>query len=80
MATVRELRFGDVVVLEGMPVNGMHITNTDHPVYPGLRLVVWKLSNDAWSFDALHPDQWVGDVEPSTPKERMDRARQALEG
>lgn len=80
MTQVRELLPGDVVFLPGAEVSGVFITRTPHYRYPGLELVVWRLSDGQFSFDALRPDQHVGNVQPQTAEERARRLEIALEG
>jgi hypothetical protein len=47
-------------------VSGTVICTTEHPVYEGFTLVVWKMSDGTMSFDALLPVQelymseWIG--------------------
>jgi hypothetical protein len=60
MATVQELRSGDVVTLADQ--SAVFIASEPHPEYPGLRLVIWKLDDGTWSLDALSNLQEVGDV------------------
>lgn len=55
---VRDLVPGDVV--ESIGQRAVFITATRHPYYGGLQLVVWRLA-DGYSFDALNPNQVVGD-------------------
>jgi hypothetical protein len=79
MATVSALFPGDLVTLG--EASAVFITRTAHPDYPTLMLVVWRLGPELggdWSFDALLPYQEVGDVTPSTIRERTDRLRTAL--
>jgi hypothetical protein len=49
-----------------------------HPVYQGLRLVIWKLQDGTWSLDALSIYQVVGTVEPSSIVDRWDRIQRAF--
>jgi hypothetical protein len=81
MATVSALAPGDLVT------SGLHsavfITRTVHPDHPTLMLVAWRLGSGLgadWSFDALRPDQEVGQVAPSAIRERTERLRTALTG
>lgn len=61
---------GDVVVLSGM--RGTHIVHTQHPIWPQLELVIWRLDDGSISFDALDPRQDVGELVhtpiPGTPE------------
>jgi hypothetical protein len=75
MATVSELRPGDLVLNGGM--EAVYIEHAPHPLFPGLRLVIWRLG-DEWSFDAQDPRQDVGEVWlPSDVDARMERLRGA---
>lgn len=56
----------------------MFVAQTEHPIYPQLRLVVWRLNDGSWSHDALSPLQEVGTPEPSTADERSARLLTAL--
>lgn len=79
MSTVRELRPGDHVRIQEYPESATFITSTPHPYYLGLTLVIWKMENsDRWSFDALHHDQYIGDVQFSTPEQRLNRLNLVL--
>lgn len=79
MAALWELIAGDEVRSAGTA--GTFITYTDHPIWPGLRLVVWWLpEEERWSHDALHPHQDVGERVTATDEDRMRRLRTALLG
>jgi hypothetical protein len=78
---VAELRPGDVVEQagqEGLPAT--FIIRTEHPIWPKLSLVVWKLWDGSWSFDALSDAQEVGQLSPSDHGTRQERLRNALYG
>lgn len=79
MSTVIELQPGDLVVLPGAEVTGVFITGCRHPLYGLLRLVVWRLSDGSWSFDALSELQDIGHIQPTTPGERFARLKEACE-
>lgn len=82
MTAVRELRPGDKVTLpapEG-PCSAVFVAETAHPLYFGLRLVIWRLDSGEWSHDALSPRQDVGAATPSSADERAGRLRAALLG
>ena len=70
MSEVRELQPGDIVHLRGVPLQGVFITSAPHPAYPNLRLVVWRLSDGTWSFDALRNDQYIGQIKMQAERER----------
>lgn len=78
MARVSDLTPGDEVMLLGR--SAVFVAQTEHPIWPGLRLVVWKLDDGSWSHDALDARQEVGDTRPSTADDRMTKLRYALLG
>ena len=78
MATVAELEPGDVVS-QGTE-SALFVTQTVHPIFPRLRLVIWQLGGGGWSFDALDARQEVGDVLPADVEQRQGRLRAALLG
>jgi hypothetical protein len=75
---VNELLPGDEVTQAGM--TAVFITETSHPLYTSLRLVIWRLADGSWSHDALDARQEVGEVTPSSHTERVHRLRVALTG
>jgi hypothetical protein len=78
MATVADLVPGDLVRNAGM--EAVYVTQSPHPLYPGLRLVIWRLG-DGWSLDALDSRQEVGEVRLASDFDaRMARLRGALLG
>lgn len=77
-ALVNDLQPGDMVTLGGM--SAVFIARTDHPLWPVLQLVVWRLDDGTASFDALSPDQEVGELAPATRAERYDRLVDAVRG
>jgi hypothetical protein len=78
VARVTDLRHGDLVTNGGM--SAVHITHIEHPAWPVLQLVVWRLQDGTLSLDALSPDQEVGDVTAATLAERIDRLVAAVRG
>lgn len=76
MAMVAELTAGDLVTNGGM--SAVFIIRGPHPIWPGLALVIWRLDDGSWSFDALDFHQDVGDV--TLPAGRQERLRAALLG
>jgi len=76
IARVLDLQPGDEVSLPGD--SAVFIARTDHPLYIGLDLVIWRLADGSWSHDALNSRQVVGEVTPSTDVGRIDRLRTAL--
>lgn len=77
-ARVIDLQPGDHVTNGGE--SAVFIVRTQHPVWAVLQLVVWRLQDGTASFDALSPDQEVGEVTPATPAERYDRLVDAVRG
>lgn len=65
---VRELHPGMVFETKGTTrvTRATFICKTEHPLWPHLMLVVWKMSDGTMSFDALNPFQdlymteWIG--------------------
>ena len=55
-----------------------YITQTQHPIWPRLQLVIWRMNDGTWSHDALSPAQEVGCLTPSTRAERWTRLQAAL--
>lgn len=54
------------------------VARTDHPLYEGLQLVIWRRDSGEWSHDALRADQFVGEVHASSPEERRTELRKVL--
>lgn len=79
MGTVADLIPGDVVRGIG-GISATFIAATDHPIYAGLKLVLWRMSDGDGSHDALRPDQYVGEVEPADANGRVQALRTALQG
>lgn len=77
MTTVAALTSGDEVALAGGH-SAVFVAQTQHPLWPHLRLVVWRLPDGTWSHDALSALQDVGDVSPATQQARVARLRSAL--
>lgn len=80
MTTVRELIPGDVVSGPLGVLQATYVGRTDHPIYPGLQLVIWRMSDGGWSHDALLADQEVGATEPTDAEGREAALRRALLG
>jgi hypothetical protein len=81
-ARVEDLMPGERITLPG-PFEGMSSTfvaRTQHPLWPSLQLVIWKMDDGTWSLDALDARQEIGDTAPSTEVERMNNLRTALLG
>lgn len=76
---VCDLLPGDVVWHEAIPgVEAIFVQRAEHPLYPGLQLVVWRMNDGTWSHDALADAQDVGNVTLATPEERTANLRRAL--
>lgn len=78
---VRDLVPGDRVNAQYARVT--FIAATEHPLWPHLRLVVWKTDDGRALMDALDADQELHDrigVIESTDEEREARLRAALLG
>lgn len=73
---VTQLQPGDLV--RSGPDSAVYIEQAPHPLYRGLRLVIWKMPDGTWSHDALKPGQDVGEAVPSTPAQRRVRLAYAL--
>lgn len=78
MSVVNDLLPGDLVHVFGITLSGIFIAKAPHPDYPGLMLVIWRLSDGELSFDALLPDQDIGHIESSTGEERGRRLLKTL--
>lgn len=78
MAAVAELLPGDLVTTGAGPA--VFLTRVVHPLWPTLMLVVWHLGDGSWSFDALDLRQDVGEVTPSTQRDRRHRLAELLTG
>ena len=79
MARVVDLLPGDLVTVPGSNIGGIFIARAPNPRYPGLQLVIWKLSDGKMSFDALYMSQDIGRITPSTGEERGARLLDALD-
>lgn len=75
---VRDLHPGDIVTSGGSTATYVH--QTDHPYWPLLRLVIWRMPDGSVSLDALSSEQEVGDVAPQTRSKRAASLRAALLG
>lgn len=78
MSRVRDLQPGDEVHLPGADITGIFITRDRHAGYPGLELVIWKLSDGTFSYDALLAYQDIGEIQPATSEERQRALMHAL--
>jgi hypothetical protein len=78
-AVVERLIPGDVVRLLGSNTLAIYVAQCEHPIWPNLRLVIWKLDDGSWSHDALDAKQNVGRCMVSPP-DRMGILRKALLG
>lgn len=78
MTRLDELLPGDVVDLG--PAHATYVAQAEHPIWPSLRLVVWRLGDGSWSHDALDARQDVGQARPATAAQRDQRLKLALLG
>lgn len=79
--TVRSLVPGDIVVDPATGKRHTFVVECVHPIWRELALVVWKMADGTWMHDALGWDQEIfGQVEESTPQQRMEALRRALLG
>jgi len=78
MTTVTNLISGDLVTAFGE--SATFVAQTQHPIWPWLQLVIWKLADGTWSHDALDARQQVGPAQPAGPLTREARLRRALLG
>jgi hypothetical protein len=76
VSQVRDLMPGDLVSQGEM--SAVYVAQCEHPIWPRMRLVIWKLDDGRWSHDALAFYQDVGAVTVSTDEERRERLRLAL--
>jgi len=68
-------------LVPGMVVAGAtYVAQAEHPLFPGLRLVVWRLPTGKWSHDALDARQEVGNPDPSDAAACVRNLRAALLG
>ena len=75
-ATVEDLLPGDVVT--SFFGSATFVARTDHPIWPGLQLVIWRMDDGSWSLDALSAQQEVGDVERGSRGARVVQLRKVL--
>lgn len=78
MTTVAELIPGDVVD-NGLD-SATFVARTQHPLWPSLQLVVWRMADGSWSHDALHTSQDVGQARSADVFARQAALRWALLG
>jgi hypothetical protein len=77
---VSELTPGDLICPEvgGSPSWAVFITSCHHPLWPGLRLVIWRMPDGSYSFDALMPGQEVGVLQAQGKEQKERSVRWAL--
>tara|TARA_R100000365_G_C2730572_1_gene60906 strand:+ start:581 stop:841 length:261 start_codon:yes stop_codon:yes gene_type:complete len=78
MTTVAELIPGDVIDGPLGILSATFVSAAPHPIYEGLQLVTWRMSDGEWSHDALRPEQYVGEARPSDAETRESALRRAL--
>lgn len=76
MAEVQHLLPGDVVALGDR--QAVYVSRCQHPLWPSLQLVIWRMDDGSWSPDALDANQDVGTVLAVAPEQRRNRLRHAL--
>lgn len=76
IAVVQDLLPGNTVRMGEQ--SAIFVGRSDHPKYPNLQLVIWKLDDGAWSLDALFDTQEVGEVEDETDEERWEAIREVF--
>jgi hypothetical protein len=71
----------------GFGQSAIFVARTDHPLYPGLQLVIWRMEGGGWpdteagwSLDPLDARQEVGEAQASTAEERTANLRAAILG
>ena len=78
MSRVSELQPGDEV--HNFGEYAVFVQRCQHPIWPSMQLVIWKMPDGTWSHDALDAWQEVGTPVESTVEDRMTRLRAALLG
>jgi hypothetical protein len=73
---VAELEPG--TVMKTVLGTGTCICHQPHPFYPGLELVLWVLDDGGVCFDALHPQQEIGEPVACDREGAKDRFMEAL--
>lgn len=58
---VLELTPGDQIIVPFGEATATFVQQAEHPIWPHLRLVIWRMSDGSWSHDALDARQDVGD-------------------
>lgn len=77
MTALSELRPGDEVHQDGQ--SAVYVAQVTHPVWPDLKLVIWRMRDGSWSHDALAPHQDVGEADVTASlAERRKRLINAL--
>lgn len=73
MTTVAELLPGEIVYSFGR--SACFVARTEHPVWPSLQLVIWRMPDGSWSHDALDARQEVGNSDHADLDTRIARLR-----
>lgn len=76
--SVNGLQPGDIVSMAGL--SATFVQQAEHPIWPGLQLVIWRLPDGSWSHDALDPRQVVGERVEQSDEQRHESLRLALLG
>lgn len=74
MTTVSELKPGEIVS-NPLGQRWCFVAQTEHPVWPALRLVIWRGEDGEWSHDALEAQQDVGESDHADAHTRIRRLR-----
>lgn len=75
MTTVQNLVPGDLV--ENSGASALFVAQTEHPIWPSLQLVIWRMPDGSWSHDALDARQDVGQI-AADQVGNVERLRKAL--
>lgn len=79
MTTVSELIPGDKIQIMDK-LSAVFISQTTHPIWPHLQLVIWRLSDWSWAHDALDSRQYIGEVDRLDPVQTTERLKEWLLG
>lgn len=80
---VADLIPGDVVSAPLSDLTAVFVTQCEHPLWPGLQLVIWRQGNPhqsrgIWFHDALSFEQVVGNTWATNDQDRIKALRWAL--
>ena len=80
MTTVMELTPGDEVINDVSGQSAVFVGRLQHPIWPLLQMVIWRMSTGEWIHDALDARQDVGRITTSSSSDRLTRLRSVLLG